>query len=57
MGSHVVVGQLVELATRMGPAVRQLDWIIILWIEHAVVSGIAVNLQDTFKTLQYLNEL
>ena len=54
---HVVVGQIKQLAPRMGPAIRQLDWAIVLWIKRAVVSGISVDLQDAFKALQYLDRM
>jgi hypothetical protein len=51
---HVVIGWIKELATGVGPAVGQLDGRIIPQIKHAVVSGIAVHLQNAAKTLQYI---
>lgn len=41
-GGHVVVGQIKHFAAGMGPAVRQLDRIIVFWIKHAIVSGITI---------------
>ena len=54
-GGHVAVGQFKQLTTRMGPAIRHLDRVIISWIKHTIISGIAIHLQDTLKSLQYLN--
>ena len=53
-GSNVVVGQLVQLATGMSLAIRQLDWGVVTQIKHTVVPSIAVHLQDASKALQYL---
>jgi hypothetical protein len=49
------MGQLVKLATCVRPAIRQLDRGIVPQIEHAVISGIAIDLQDAFEALQYLD--
>ena len=51
---HVVMGQIKELATRMRLAIRQLNGCNVPQVKHAVVSGIAVYLQDALKALQYL---
>ena len=48
------MGQIKELTTRMGPAIRQLDGCVVAQIKHAVVSSIAIDLQNARKALQYL---
>jgi hypothetical protein len=48
------VGQFIKPSTGVCPALGQLNWAIVTQIKHAALSGIAIDLEDAAKILQYL---